>query len=96
MAMHHIDLYSLIDTDVFSHSTIKETVMKTAITEAASSTELLARIHLTASDRIRAEAALLRGEALADLLLGAARIVRGWVEHHQQHATDPRHLKSAG
>lgn len=70
--------------------------MKTVTPEVPSSTELLARIHLTAGDRIRAEAALLRGEALADLLLGAARTVNGWVEHHQQHATDPRHLKSAG
>lgn len=69
--------------------------MKT-ISPEVPSTELLARVHLTAADRCRAEAALLRGEALADLLLGAARIVKGWVEHHQQHATDPRHLKSAG
>lgn len=70
--------------------------MKTATPQVHSSTELLARVHLTAADRCRAEAALLRGEALADLLLGAASIVKGWVEHHQQHATDPRHLKSAG
>ena len=70
--------------------------MKTTASEVpASSTELLARVHLTAADRIRAEAALLRGEAVADILLGAARIVKGWVVHHQQHATDPRHLKSA-
>ena len=61
-----------------------------------SNAELLARIHLSAADRYRAEAALLRGEALADLMLGAVRTVKGWVEHHQQHATDPRHLKSAG
>lgn len=70
--------------------------MKAVTPEVTSSTKLLARVHLTAADRCRAEAALLRGEALADLLLGAARIVKGWVEHHQQHATDPRHLKSAG
>ena len=70
--------------------------MKTTVSQVpASSTELLARVHLTAADRIRAEAALLRGEAVADILLSAARIVKGWVVHHQQHATDPRHLKSA-
>jgi hypothetical protein len=78
------------------HSTIKEFSMKTVIPEVPGSTELLARVHLTAADRCRAEAALLRGEALADLLLGATRIMKGWIEHHQQHATDPRHLKSAG
>jgi hypothetical protein len=80
--------------------------MKTTSTETSTSTttglsvpgnaELLARIHLSAADRYRAEAALLRGEAVADLMLGAIRTVKGWVEHHQQHATDPRHLKSAG
>jgi hypothetical protein len=80
--------------------------MKTTSTETSTSTttglsvpgnaELLARIHLSAADRYRAEAALLRGEAMADLMLGAIRTVKGWVEHHQQHATDPRHLKSAG
>ena len=73
--------------------------MRTVTTEVRSSpissTELLARVHLTAADRCRAEAALLRGEALADLMLGAARIIKGWVAHHQHHATDPRHLKSA-
>ncbi len=69
--------------------------MKTTTPAASSSTELLARVHLTAADRCRAEAALLRGEALADALLCIARTVKGWVEHHQQHATDPRHLKSA-
>jgi|GEM_PF-2458473 len=80
--------------------------MKTTATEVPSSTssgntvtsnaELLARIHLSAADRYRAEAALLRGEAMADLMLSALQTVKGWVEHHQQHATDPRHLKSAG
>lgn len=69
--------------------------MKTLKPEITDTAELLARIHLTAADRCRAEAALLRGEALADLMLGVARTVRGWVEHHQQHATDPRRLKSA-
>jgi hypothetical protein len=70
--------------------------MKTTTSEVpSSSTELLARVHLTAADRYRAETALLRGEALADLLIGAARTVKSWVSHHQQHATDPRHLKSA-
>jgi hypothetical protein len=70
--------------------------MKTTTSEVpGSSTELLARVHLTAADRCRAETALLRGEALADLLIGAARTVKSWVSHHQQHATDPRHLKSA-
>lgn len=60
-----------------------------------SSTELLARVRLTPADHQRAEASLRQGEALADLMLGIARTVRGWVEHHQQHATDPRRLKSA-
>jgi hypothetical protein len=80
--------------------------MKTVPTEVPSSivpvnsvpsnSELLSRIRLTSAELYRAETALLRGEALADLLLGVARTVKGWVEHHQQHATDPRHLKSAG
>lgn len=70
--------------------------MRTVTTKATSSSELLARVHLTTADRRRAEAALLRGEALADLLLSAARIVKAWIEHHPQHATDPRQLKSAG
>ncbi len=70
--------------------------MKTAVSKVIPNTALLARVHLTADDRSRAEAALLQGEALADLLLGAGRIVKGWVTHHQQHATDPRRLKSAG
>jgi hypothetical protein len=69
--------------------------MKTVTAETTSSTELLARVHLTAADRCRAEAALLRGEALADLLLAALSTVKGWVDAHRQHATDPRHLKSA-
>ena len=87
-------------------STIKELAMKSTVAEIPSSstpgntvtsnTELLGRIHLTAADRNRAEAALLRGEALADLMISAGRTLKGWVEHHQQHATDPRHLKSAG
>ena len=80
--------------------------MKTVSTEVPSSivplnsvpsnSELLSRIRLTSAELYRAETALLRGEALADLLLGVVRTVKGWVEHHQQHATDPRHLKSAG
>ena len=70
--------------------------MKTTAPEVpSSSTELLARVHLTAADRCRAEAALLRGEALADALLGVTRFIKGLIEHHPQHATDPRHLKSA-
>ena len=74
---------------------MKTNATKVPADSIPSSTALLARVHLTAADRCRAEAALLRGEALADLLLGVARTVKGWVEHHQQHATDPRHLKSA-
>ncbi len=70
--------------------------MRTVSTKATTSSELLARVRLTAADRCRAEAALQRGEALANLLLGAPRIVKGWIEHHPQHATDPRQLKSAG
>ena len=80
--------------------------MKTVSTEVLSSidpvnsvlsnSELLARFRLTSAEHYRAETAMLRGEALADLLLGAARTVKGWVENHRQHATDPRHLKSAG
>lgn len=74
---------------------MKTNATKVPANPVPSSTTLLSRVHLTAADRCRAEAALLRGEALADLLLGVARTVKGWVEHHQQHATDPRHLKSA-
>jgi hypothetical protein len=60
--------------------------MKTTSTETSTSTttglsvpgnaELLARIHLSAADRYRAEAALLRGEAVADLMLGATPAAR--------------------
>lgn len=74
---------------------MKPNATKVTADSIPSSTTLLARVHLTAADRCRAEAALLRGEALADLLLGITRAVRSWIEHHQQHATDPRHLKSA-
>ena len=72
--------------------------MRTVTSEvtSTSSTELLARVHLTAVDRRRAEIALLRGEALAELLLGATRIVKGWLEHQPQHANNPQQLKSAG
>jgi hypothetical protein len=77
------------------HSIIKEFAMKTVTSEVLSSIELLARVRLTPVDRQRAEGALRQGEALANLLLGAAQIVKGWVEHHQKHAIDPRHLKSA-
>ena len=69
--------------------------MKTFTSEVPSSIELLALIRLKPADRQRAEGALRQGEALANLLLGAAQIVKSWVEHHQQHAIDPRHLKSA-
>lgn len=69
--------------------------MKTIAPEVPSSSELLARVRLTPADRQRAEASLRQGEALADLMLGVARTVRGWIEHHQQRATDPRNLKSA-
>lgn len=74
---------------------MKPNASKVPADSIPSSTALLARVHLTAADRCRAEAALLRGEALADLLLGITRTVKNWIEHHQQHATDPRHLKSA-
>lgn len=70
--------------------------MKTVTSVTPSSTELLARVHLSSAERQRAEAALLRGEGLADLLLDAARIVKSWVEHHPQHASNPRQLKSTG
>lgn len=81
---------------LLSQSTIKESAMKTTASDLpGSSTDLLARVHLTAADRCRAEAALLRGEALADALIGIARFIKGLFEHHAQHATDPRHLKSA-
>lgn len=69
--------------------------MKTLKPEITDTAELLARVHLTPADRQRAETSLQQGEALADLMLGVAGIVRGWVEHHQQRATDPRNLKSA-
>lgn len=70
--------------------------MNTPKAKTTDSSELLARVHLTAADRLRAEAALRRGEALADLLLAAAGTVNRWMEEHRRHATDPRHLKSAG
>lgn len=72
-------------------STVKVSTANTP----GSSTELLARVHLTAADRCRAEAALLRGEALADALLGLAKSLKRLFEHQPQHAADPRQLKSA-
>jgi hypothetical protein len=73
---------------------MKTTASDVAGSTVSSSTALLARVQLTAADRCRAEAALLRGEALADALLGIARAVKGLFEHRPQHAAE-RHLKSA-
>ena len=67
----------------------------TAASTPRSSTELLSRVHLTAADRCRAEAALLRGEALADALLALAQAVRALFEHQPRHAANPHDLKSA-
>lgn len=75
---------------------MKEIAMETPKSEITDSSELLARVRMTPAEHRRAEIALRQGEALADLLLAAVRTVKRWIDHHHKHATDPRHLKSAG
>jgi hypothetical protein len=74
----------------------KEIAMNTSSSDITDSSALLARVRLSPAERRRAEIALRQGETLADLILSIIHTVQRWIDHHQQHATDPRHLKSAG
>ncbi len=70
--------------------------MNPSSSDITDSSELLARVRLSPVERRRAEIALRQGETLADLILTIIHTAQRWVDQHQQHATDPRHLKSAG
>ena len=57
--------------------------------------DLLDRIHMHESDRLRARAAMLRGEYLADLMLSGISALRGLARHLAQRPKPPQRLKSA-
>lgn len=57
--------------------------------------DLLDRIRMSEGDRLRAKAALLRGEYLADLMLSGISALRSLVRHFEQRPKPPQRLKSA-
>ncbi|MGE0559301.1 MAG: hypothetical protein AB7E73_07085 [Burkholderiales bacterium] len=57
---------------------------------------LLNRVNLSDVERLRAEAALLRGEYLADLMLDAIHFLRSLPRLFAHRPKAPRQLKSAG
>lgn len=57
--------------------------------------DLLDRIHMREGDRLRARAAMLRGEYLADLMLSGISALRGLARHFEQRPKTPQRLKSA-
>ncbi len=57
--------------------------------------DLLDRIHMTEGDRLRAKAAMLRGEYLADLMLSGISALRGLVRYFEHRPKTPPRLKSA-
>lgn len=60
------------------------------------STNPLDRVNLSATERLRAEAALLRGEYLAELMLTAVQALREFGRQLAHRPKAPRQLKSAG
>lgn len=56
----------------------------------------LDRVNLSATERLRAEAALLRGEYLAELMLTAIKALRDIGRQLAHRPKAPRQLKSAG
>ncbi len=63
---------------------------------ATPAANLLDRVNLSATERLRAEAALLRGEYLADLMLTAIKVLREFGRQLAYRPKTPRQLKSAG
>lgn len=57
---------------------------------------LLDRVNLSDTERLRAEAALLRGEYLAELMLTAVQALRDFGRQLAHRPKAPRQLKSAG
>lgn len=57
--------------------------------------DLLGRIAMTENDRLRAQAEMLRGEYLAELMLRGINALRGLARHFEHHPKAPQHLKSA-
>lgn len=63
---------------------------------ATPAANLLDRVNLSATERLRAEAALLRGEYLANLMLTAIKVLREFGRQLAHRPKTPRQLKSAG
>lgn len=57
--------------------------------------DLLDRIRMTEGDRLRAKAAMLRGEFLADLMLSGISALRSLARHFEHRPKTPQRLKSA-
>ena len=57
--------------------------------------DLLDRIRMNEGDRLRARAAMLRGEYLADLMLSGISALRGLARYFEQRPKTPQRLKSA-
>ena len=57
--------------------------------------DLLNRISMTEDDRLRAQAEMLRGEYLAELMLRGISALRGLARHFEQRPKAPQQLKSA-
>jgi hypothetical protein len=57
--------------------------------------DLLGRISMTEDDRLRAQAEMLRGEYLAELMLRGISALRGLARHFEHRPKAPQHLKSA-
>ena len=70
--------------------------MKPAVTDEKLPINPLDRIRLSETDRLRAEAELLRGEYLAELLLAATAALRELGRHLAHRPKAPRPLNPAG
>ncbi len=57
--------------------------------------DLLNRIPMNEDDRLRAQAEMLRGEYLAELMLRGISALRGLARHFEHRPKAPPHLKSA-
>ncbi len=57
--------------------------------------DLLERIRMSDGDRLRARAAMLRGEYLANLMLSGISALRSLARHFEHRPKTPQRLKSA-
>jgi hypothetical protein len=57
--------------------------------------DLLGRISMHENDRLRAQAEMLRGEYLAELMLRGISALRGLARRFEHRPKAPQHLKSA-